>query len=219
MACGNVGNVILIDRTTRPRLEVELSLDLQKVLTMDFPEILKALDIVAWPATVIFLACLMRDRIPQLLDRIEKLEGGGFKAEFRAGLNELEKIVDSPEENTNSYAYDSKALQLQRLAEFSPNGAIVDAWREVELASISAALHNRLDVRGPKGRVSGNAAVKDLGEKSVINMKMVEVYRQLKELRNKAVHHYEQISPNEAKEYTLAALELAAQFREIRGQI
>ena len=193
-------------------------LDLTRLI-MDITEALKLLDIVAWPATVILSVLLIKGKIPSLIDRIKTIEGGGFKAEFRAGLKELEKIADTPDEDSKSYAYDSKTIQLQRLAGTSPNGAIVDAWREVELASISAALHNNLNVRGPKGRVSGNAAVKELGAQGIINLKMCEIYRQLKELRNKAVHHYEQITPSEAKEYTLVALELAAQFREIRGRI
>lgn len=186
---------------------------------MEATEALEALDILVWPLTILILAFSIKGKLPSLINRIKSIEGAGFKAEFGAGLRELEKIADSPDKESSAYAYDSKAIQLQRLAESSPNGAVVDAWREVELASISAALHNGLGVRGSKGRVSGNAAVAELETQHVINPKMSQIYRQLKELRNKAVHHSEQIKPSEAKEYTLAALELAAQFREIQGNI
>jgi len=182
-------------------------------------ETIKLLDILAWPITTIVILFLIKGNFPALMNRIKKLEVGGLKAEFSEGLKELKDIAERPSEETSAYSYDSKAIQLQRVADLSPNGAVFDAWREVELASISAALHNELTVRGPKGRVAGNAAVKELIQSKIINEKMAAIYKQLKELRNKAAHHQGEITSPEAKEYTLAALELAGQFREIKKKI
>ena len=186
---------------------------------MNIEEIIKLIDVLAWPVTAIVIIFLIKGNLPALMDRMKKLKVGALEAEFKDGLKELEIIADSPSKESSAYLYDSKAIQLQRVAELSPNGAVVDAWREVELASISAALHNELAVRGPKGRVAGNAAVRELMQNEIINEKMAAIYKQLKELRNKAAHHQGEISSSEAKEYTLAALELAGQFREIKKKI
>ena len=183
---------------------------------MSEDNLIKLLDILAWPATVLVILYFIKDKLPELFQRMSSLEVGSFKAEFNEGLKELEEIAETPSTQTTSYLYDSKAIQLQKLAEISPNGAVVDAWREVELASLSAALHNGLNVRGPKGRVAGNAAIKELSNAGVINDKMAAVYKQLKNLRNQAAHHEGQISSAQAKEYALAALEMAGQFREIK---
>ena len=178
--------------------------------------LIKLVDILAWPLTVLVILYFLKDKLPELFQRMRSFEVGSFKAEFNEGLKELEEIAEAPSTQTTAYLYDSKAIQLQKLAEISPNGAVVDAWREVELASLSAALHNGLNVRGPKGRVAGNAAIKELSNSGVINDKMAAVYAQLKQLRNQAAHHEGQISSGQAKEYALTALEIAGQFREIK---
>jgi hypothetical protein len=176
-------------------------------------------DIVAWPLTLLIILYYLKDSLPGLFRRVTSLEVGSIKAEFDTGLKELGEIAETPSAHRKNYLYDSKATQLQNLAKISPSGAVIDAWREVELASISAALHNNLETRGPKGRVSGNAAVKSLTEAGVIDDKMAAIYQRLKNLRNSAVHDQGQISSAQAGEYGLVALEIAGQFREINKSV
>ena len=185
---------------------------------MEAEQIIKLIEILAWPITVLAIASALRPPILNLIARINAVEAGGVRAEFGAELIEARQITEENESINLPKAYDSKGSQLQRLAELSPNGAVVDAWREVELATISAALHNDLNVRGAKGRVSGNAAVREMQMKSLISQSTYELYEKLKDLRNKAAHSSETIETSDAKEYSLAALELASKFREIHSK-
>lgn len=185
---------------------------------MESEQIIGLIDILAWPITVLAIAFALRSPLLKLISRINAVEAGGVRAEFGVEMFEARQIAEENGNTNESKTYDSKGSQLQRLAEFSPNGAVVDAWREVELATISAALHNNLEVRGSKGRVSGNAAVREMREQGLISPSTYELYSKLKELRNKAAHSSETIATSDAKEYSLAALELASKFREIRGK-
>lgn len=181
---------------------------------MEPTQIIKLIEILAWPLAVLAIASAIRSPVIKLIARINAVEAGGIRAEFGAGMIEVRQINQESKLGKKSDAYDSKGSQLQRLAEHSPNGAVVDAWREVELATISAALHSGLNVRGGTGRVSGNAAAKQLQAQGLISQSAYDLYTKLKDLRNKAVNSAQIIETSDAKEYSLAALELASKFRE-----
>lgn len=184
---------------------------------MESAQIIKLIEILAWPLTVLTIASAIRSPVIKLIARIIAVEAGGVRAEFGAGIVEMRQIKEENELDKNGGIYESKGSQLQYLAEHSPNGAVVDAWREVELATISAALHSGLNVRGGTGRVSGNAAAKQLQAQGLISQSAYDLYTKLKDLRNKAVNSAEKIKASDAKEYSLAALELASKFREFSG--
>ena len=181
---------------------------------MEPTQIIELTQILAWPLTVLAIASVLRSPVIKLIARINAVEAGGVRAEFGVGMIEVRQINQENKFGKKPGVYDSKGSQLQRLAEHSPNGAVVDAWREVELATISAALHNGLNVRGGTGRVSGNAAAKQLQAQGLISQSAYDLYTKLKDLRNKAVNSAQIIETSDAKEYSLAALELASKFRE-----
>ncbi|MGY2095700.1 hypothetical protein [Pseudomonas simiae] len=185
---------------------------------MDADHVIKLIEVSAWPVTAICLALLFRDQITGLIKRISAVEAGGVKAAFGAELQEVKDIQDRAEDPLLPKSFDSQASRLQALADLSPNGAVVDAWREIELATISAALTAGASVRGGKGRVSGNAAIKALKENEMLTEPTLALFEKLRDLRNKAAHSPQTIASKDAKEYVLAAAELAAKFREFRGE-
>jgi hypothetical protein len=185
---------------------------------MDADHIVKLVEALAWPGTAIILAFLFRTQVTSLINRISAVEAGGVKAAFRGELSEVREIQERSGESDSPRMFDSKASRLQKLADLSPNGAVVDAWREVELAAILAALTAGVKVTGGQGRVSGNAAMQALREKDVLPESMVILFMKLRELRNKAAHSPDTIEASDAKEYVLAAIELAAKFRELPNQ-
>ncbi|WP_339460449.1 hypothetical protein [Pseudomonas sp. EA_105y_Pfl2_R69] len=185
---------------------------------MEAEQVINLVEILAWPITVLAILSALRAPLLKLIARINAVEAGGVRAEFGIEIFEMRQVVEDNGNINELKVCDSKGSQLQRLAELSPNGAVVDAWREVELATISAALHNNLEVRGAKGRVSGNAAVRKMREQGLIPQSTYEYYIKLKDLRNKAAHSSETIESSDAKEYSLVALDLASKFREIRSK-
>lgn len=180
---------------------------------MKIQEIIELLRILKWPITIIIISIIFKEALNKLLLRLKKINYKEFQAEFSKAINSIEqkyKFFSKDEEQT-------KTNQLIKLADITPNATIVDAWREVELAALSAALYNKFEIRGRKGRVAGGKAIKELFGRNIINGDDFQLYRRLKELRNKVVHAEEQISVKEAIKYSLLALDFAEKLREIKN--
>ena len=105
---------------------------------------------VAWPATVLVLALLLRRPILSLLPRLGILKYKDLQLDFTKEVSELKRRADelSPEA-IQQHTPD----RLVYLAAVSPRAAILEAWRELE----SAAKH------AVKGRYIGVAPYTDSG--------------------------------------------------------
>jgi hypothetical protein len=111
-------------------------------------------------------------------------------------------------------------VNLDRLAEILPRAAIIEAWREVELAiehaAISEGLTTPRSLAGtthseyPGVQASPAVLARLLFEKHVIDEATLSVLEQLRQLRNQASHLPNfQPSVDDAKEYVRLALALA----------
>lgn len=81
--------------------------------------------------------------------------GAGINAAVGAELldtHDTQKLAAEPD---GPKPFDSKANRLQTLADLSLNGAVAEGWREVELATISAALPVRVTPRGARVEFPG----------------------------------------------------------------
>jgi hypothetical protein len=174
-------------------------------------QITNFIDVVIWPVTLIGVLLYFRSNLLRLLDRITAFEAGGIRTEFKEGMQEVED-VEVP--GSSESQWDSKASLLLRLSDISPTGAVVDAWRELELATISFALSHHLNVKGELRRVSGGAAVDALKKAGFLDQSTHDLFQKLREVRNRAVHNPDPIAPSDARSFTLKSLELASIFRE-----
>jgi hypothetical protein len=173
------------------------------------------------PIVMIIFLFLFTDPIANLITRITSLEYKNFKAQFSAGIVRAQELTSQqppypaissqhcagPQEDRN------RLETLFQLADDNGKGAVMDSFREMELAAIGAALKRSLAVTGPQGRVSGIAAIESLERARIITKPMADRYRSLRDSRKLANDVKFQVETEQAKFYTCEALTLAEELR------
>jgi hypothetical protein len=178
---------------------------------------------IAWPIVALTLLIFIRNRIGDLIvslaNRLEKAKlPGGTELKFR---NELEKAMEKDEELAieGKVAATEKPDQATivgtaddpylRLAEVSPEAAILHSFKEVE-ASI---LENRNELPNVRGN-NLLEFVQALHRAGAIDSPLVEQFERVRNLRNIAAHAREPlaITTGEALEYRNLCHSLAAGF-------
>lgn len=178
-----------------------------------FAEVTKA---IAWPITLIILVTILRKPVIELIPSLRRLKYKELELEFTREIFELKAEVAEISQNKGeeSILISSDSSNLLRLVSFSTRAAIMEAWLEIESASISVAssfwgqTSNEVFKNMPK-----------LGEYllqcKVIDEKQLTVFNKLRQLRNQVVHAQElDFSESDAKSYVQLALQLAKQIRE-----
>lgn len=101
-------------------------------------ELIKA---VAWPATAIVLVVLLRKPIVELIPLLRKLKYKEIELEFAQEVYELKAEVEAiaKEKGEEAPSIASTSSNLLNLVTFSTRAAIMEAWLEVESASVTVA--------------------------------------------------------------------------------
>ena len=171
-------------------------------------EIAKA---IAWPGAVTAVALLFRPEIKGLLGRVRKGKLGPAEFEFEQGVRELKAEIPkdlpalpAPEPQEPS--------ALRAIAE--PRAVVLDAWRNVEQAMNLLAqkhgVHNAL--AGP----GSNYAVTSLAKAGALEPWALNIYRDLRRLRNQATHDASfSPSPESVLAYVQTASELTAELQRV----
>jgi hypothetical protein len=189
-------------------------------------EVIKAL---AWPGSILLLAFMLRKPIGELIPLLRKLKYKEIEMEFSREIAELKAEVLPPREQPTIPAQisvdgqgaamplperlETKRDNLLRMVQFSTRAAVMEAWLEVESAAIDVAssLWNT-----PPSEIF--KSYPRLGEYllqcNVIDHKLLETFKRLQQLRNKAAHAEElNLSEEDARSYVELAIGLAAHIR------
>src|SRR5689334_1782829 len=86
---------------------------------------------IAWPAAVLIIVWLFRERIGTLWDRLTAIEAGGVKATFERGLDKAEQTVEQAKEAEGLSNPAAQYVQAQATA------PLTYAERIVQLAELS----------------------------------------------------------------------------------
>lgn len=146
-------------------------------------EICKA---IAWPVAAVVIALSFRAQIRALLVRMKKGKLGPAEFEFEQGVRELEETIgaapDSPSKTPSSSA---SALLFSK----EPRVAILETWLKVDAAAEQLGRkHGLLDDQRPHDI---GLVVRRLRMKGVLDWEHEKLYKQLRALRNSAVHEIE----------------------------
>lgn len=190
-----------------------------------FEALVRLLEVVSWPAVVVISVLLLKPEMNFVLGRLNKFRYGSAEAEFGQALVRAERAAPQseirivrPGDVTPSLDDADRIEQLFQLAKVSSRGAVMDAWRELELAAVGAALALGRKVTGPLDRVSGIAAVEELERHGDVSVGVLNFYRELRSLRNRANSSDFQLSVEDARKYVALAMQLASYFRRIRRE-
>jgi hypothetical protein len=137
----------------------------------------------AWPAVIIALIIVLRERLGTLADRLQEFSFGGAKITLEKSLQEgatiIEKIPGAPA--IEKPMVDGGNL-LQRLASQSPEGAIIMAYIDIErrLRDISVKLGRKY--------VNLQSTIQELITRGILDPEASALFQSLKRARNSAAH-------------------------------
>lgn len=173
----------------------------------------------AWPGALLIIALLFRKEIVTLVQNIESVKVAGVEAKIRKGLQQVEEELKATEPVTEDVAKlnSEEFKRLLTVAETSPTGAIIDAFKQVEELADELVRRELPRLREyPDGRRMPTIALhKNLLSLGVIPRSEANTFQKLRELRNRAAHAFDsEITSETAKEY----VRLADRFADVLNQ-
>lgn len=177
-------------------------------------EIIKAL---AWPFAVIAIFLVLRKPIQNLLPFVQKLKWKEVEIEFGRQVQEIraELTQELPQTQIENFARLSDDRAILRLAEVSPRAAVLEAWREIELAALDAA--RLLAGEGFRNKTLTFDAIRTIERSEQVDRSLVGSLRELRALRNQAAHAPEFVISKEAAiEYGMSAHAISEYLRRLQ---
>lgn len=180
--------------------------------------LVKIIDSLAWPLIVLFLFLIFRAELTKIFTRLSNLKYKDFEAKFGNQLNDVEKKIETLKISVSEDLKVQENLEvgteaetdydrLIRLSEISPRAAITEAWIAVETAAKFAVKEANLEVKHSSNIMN---VVKILIDKRLFNKNAVNVFNELRSLRNEAAHAPDfLLSQNDAQKYIDLSLRLA----------
>lgn len=189
----------------------------------------EAIKALAWPGAVLLLAIMLRKPIVELIPLLRKLKYKELEMEFSKEVAELKADVVLVSEQPSvpvgrlpsgevaakqlPERLETKRDELVNMVSFSPRAAIMEAWLEVESATIEVA-RSFWNVSSTDGFKGFPRMGEYLHQTKVIDQKQLETFRRLQHLRNMAAHEQQlRLSEADARSYVELAVALAANIR------
>lgn len=152
--------------------------------------ITQIIDSLVWPAVIVFVVVLFRDKVTDLLPRLKRLKHKETEIEFAEGVTELVQEREAQgikdQEAAQSDEYQDQFGFLSRLANISPRSAVLEAFRIVETAAAkkAARLYPNLESRYARSPLHLQKMLKG----DVLSKNEFYQFDQLRKLRNEAAH-------------------------------
>lgn len=177
-------------------------------------ETIKAL---AWPTVVVLVALMVRKPVIELLPFLHRFKYKEIELEFSKEIAQLksEVIANEPTASQKSVlpAPSGSSNRLLNIASISTSAAILEAWSELESASVAVA--SSFWAQPPSDTFKNYHKLGEyLLQCKVIDETQLVVFNKLRELRNKAAHAINlNLSEEDARTYIDLATSLIAHIR------
>lgn len=171
------------------------------------------IDSLAWPLTVLGLAFLVRKPLKALIPLVESFKYKDVEVSFRKKL--LEAQSDAEESGIKSEVLEEERENILKLAEISPASAIIESWKEIELAA-----KERTEALAPVGgsfsNSRNNRPIDYLELTGALVPSTARAIREMRHLRNQAAHSAKlNISRESVIEYVTLAKAISNQISSI----
>lgn len=169
----------------------------------------------AWPSAAVTLVLVLRKPLRSLLPLLQRLKYRELELEFGKRVEEVREEVarELPGEAVMAL-HPVESSALARLAEVSPRSVVLEAWREVELATLAAA--RAVGGESFRNKTLTYHAIRILEQKESLDRNVVSLIRDLRGLRNEAAHAPEfALSKELALEYAASASAVARYLRSV----
>lgn len=179
----------------------------------------EAIKALAWPIAVVFVALMVRKPVIELLPFLRRLKYKEVELEFANELAQLMSDITANEpaisQKSPSLAASTSSNRLLNIASISTSAAILEAWSELESASVAVA--SSFWALPPSDTFKNYPKLGEyLLQCKVIDEKQLGVFNKLRELRNKVAHAIDlNLSEEEARTYIELATSLIAHIRAV----
>lgn len=177
----------------------------------------EAIKALSWPTAAILVALMVRKPVIVLLPFLRRLKYKEIELEFYKELAQLKSEITAREPTTSHKSVPSSPSvsnnRLLNIASISASAAILEAWSELESASVTVA--SSFWVHAPSDSFKNYPRLGEyLLQCKVIDEMQLGVFNKLRQLRNKAAHAVDlNLSEEEARTYIELATSLIAQIR------
>lgn len=188
--------------------------------------IVKLVESLAWPVTVLIIVFVFRSELVKVLSRLSNLKYKEFEAQFNNDLANIEKKTSQLSIQTGGSlkisgdagtVSDNKHYRLLEIARLSPRAAIMSAWFEIENALYSM---NKEILKQQAPSFKQSEIISDLVSRGVLQETVIDIFRDLRQLRNQAVHYPDfALTQREAEKYIDLSLKLSAELLRTKDKI
>jgi hypothetical protein len=170
----------------------------------------------AWPLTIFFIALIFRRELRGIIKRLYRVKYGDWEAHFEKDLERAERnasLIQISDDRTLEATKPTEYDRMIQLIEISPCAAIMEAWKEIELAASRVIQAAGIDA---KRRIIGTPEIHELVYRGLLPKNMLLVYSDLRQLRNRAAHRAaDEIDQTAAKRYIELASIIIAKLNDI----
>jgi hypothetical protein len=158
----------------------------------------------AWPATAIVAVALLRGALVELIPSLRRLKYKELELEFGQKLDAV--VIEAeqaklPEPAPPVALPPAPASKLEVVAEVAPRAAVLEAYRQVEVAGDQAL--RRVGIDPPR---SSRARAQILEKAGIVTSSTGGLLRELSELRNLAAHSEDvELTSSQAVQYARLA--------------
>lgn len=175
----------------------------------------KMVEALAWPVLIGCVLFVVKDRLPDIVASIRTLKYKGVEMTFGSEVKAVAAVVQHVLPAWEAAALGPINLEadvqhrIENIADYSPRGAILEAWLRVEKAAADVIVNRKL---GNMPRFRGPQRLATLlYEGSVFDKEQAKAFDSLRHLRNEVVHVTDaQFTPTVVTQYIESAGTMAA---------
>jgi len=174
--------------------------------------LIKLLDVLAWPGVVLLVTFMLRKPIKVLLPFVENIRYRDFEVKFRKELDQIKE--EAKESGIEIQAEIGDKTEMYRLIEASPTSAILESWKELEISARKKV--EELAPRDAKFRNLLQRPIAYLEHTGALIPSTARTVRNLQSLRNQAAHSTElKLTREDAIEYVSVSKGILKQIESI----
>jgi hypothetical protein len=163
----------------------------------------------AWPSVIVFVFWRYKDEFRQLVSYLSHVKIGNFEASFRQTISEISETLEADAPEVSDVGVDDldEYGLFEKVSSYSPRGAVLDSWRELEVRISRKYSELGSEGRFPPRRNLAKQALND----GTFSQDQYDAFLKLRSLRNEAAHNIDfNISALDAKSYVRSVARLSA---------
>lgn len=170
-----------------------------------------------WPITILLIFLAIRKPIYDLVPLIDRLKYKDFEMHFGLRLNKIsDEVENTISKIDNTQSDNDVGALLSRLADISPRAAVLESWRNVELAIIELFKHYDSNLINDRKSLTYRV-IKQLDDNKILDKNKISLLKELRALRNDAAHAPEfALSKESALEYASSSAIVIKYLRTLR---